>query len=77
MAHPRVAGRNKDSTYATAGRSIASLWGVDMRTVPTATATEMLHETEPQAPPIRLFAYVEAVAACGLLILLGISLFGA
>lgn len=45
-----------------------------MRIVSTTAATR---EAEQPQPPIRLFVYVEAIAACGLLILVGVCLFGA
>lgn len=40
-------------------------------------AADALHEAVPAHEPVRLFAYVEAIAACGLLILVGVNLFGA
>lgn len=48
-----------------------------MHKSPDIVATEAFHEAAPPHEPIRLFAYVEALAACGLLILVGVSLFGA
>jgi hypothetical protein len=47
-----------------------------MRTVPTAAVTDVLRKADLPQAPIRLFAYVEAIAACGLLILVGTCLFG-
>ena len=51
-----------------------------MRTSLIVMATDMfrgaLPETTQPYAPSRLFAYVEAVAACGLLVLVGVKLFG-
>ncbi len=47
-----------------------------MRTVPNATATDPPRDAAQPQPPIRLFAYIEAIGACGLLILVGMCLFG-
>lgn len=47
-----------------------------MRNALNHHAVETFHDAATPPAPRRLFCYVEAIAACGLLVYAGISLFG-
>jgi hypothetical protein len=47
-----------------------------MRNALNHNAAETFHDAAKPHAPRRLFCYIEAIAACGLLVYAGISLFG-